>query len=545
MYHFFYKGLAMFIRKKKNKSGTISIMLVVGERKKTGKKYPYPRIIKNFGTSDNSSEIENLIQQAEEYKKHLQLTSPKATTLKITSDRDIKFCDSFNVGFLDVYGKIFNDIFSEINLKSHELKKLRDVIVMRIANPASKRKTAMISREYGIECNVDSIYKLMDQLHEDTIKQTKKIIYDHSIALLSEKKETVDVMFYDLTTIYFENNSQDDLRNFGFSKDGKFQHVQIMLAVIVTKHGLPINYEEFPGNCFEGHTLIPVIDKIKSRYNIGKIILVADAALMNKINLSALTENDINYVIAARIKNEKKEIQSVVLDKNNYHEISKNQQNDFIQSKLIPLPSDNTLIAFYSSKRARKDEYNRKKDIERIEKYINSTAKSKLTGRLKKPYVKIKSCKIEIDLEKLEQEKRFDGFFGIKTNLKNINPKEILDAYRGLWQVEQTFRIAKSNLEIRPVFHYNIDRIKAHFLICYMSLALIRYIEFQLRENNLNYTVDQLHLLLNQIRITKIQHADDKIYDLLETVPQDAKIIYDALKIKWHKKFSHEHIMLK
>src|SRR5205823_4468920 len=102
----------------------------------------------------------------------------------------------------------------------HELKKLHDLLVMRIAAPASKRKTAMISREYGIECGVDSIYKLMDQLTDSTIIQAKKIIYNHTTALLKAQKETVDVMFYDLTTVYFETNSQDTLRDFGFSKDG-------------------------------------------------------------------------------------------------------------------------------------------------------------------------------------------------------------------------------------------------------------------------------------------------------------------------------------
>lgn len=535
--------IVMFIRKKKNKGGSTSILLLTGERK-PGKKYSVSRMIKNFGSANNECELEQLIQQAEEYKKHLMSVSPKALTLKITSARDIRSCLSFNVGFLDVYGKLFDDIFSKLNLKPHELKKLHDLIVMRIAAPASKRKTAMISRQYGMECNVDSIYKLMDQLTEDTITQAKQMIYHHSKALLNRHKESVDVMFYDLTTVYFETNSQDALRDFGFSKDGKCQHVQIMLAVIVTKHGLPIDYEEFPGNCYEGHTLIPVIDKIKTHYNIKRVVLVADSALMNNINLSTLTERNINYVIAARIRNTKKEIKKAILDKSDYKQIISNE-DESIQSKIITLPTKETLIAFHSSKRARKDEHDRQKDIERIEKYIHSTTKSQLTSRLKKPYVTIrKSCKIEINLEKLNHERQFDGLFGIQTNLKNINPKEILNTYRGLWQIEQTFRIAKSNLEIRPVFHYNPNRIKAHFLICYMSLALIRYIEFQLHKRNVRHTVDQLHLLLDQMRITKVHHADNNTYVLLEDPPPDLAPVYQALNIQWHKKFSHETTLL-
>ena len=535
----------MFIRKMTNKSGSISVLLLTGERK-PGRKHVVSRMIKNFGSvsSNNEDELKKLIQQAEEYKKHLMLVSPKARTLKITSPRDIRSCSSCNVGFLDVYGKLFKDIFSSLNLKPHELKKLHDLIVMRIASPASKRKTAMISREYGVGCQVDSIYKLMDQLTEKTIAQSKQIIHAHTVQLLAEKKETVDVMFYDLTTVYFETNSQDTLRDFGFSKDGKCQHVQIMLAVIVTKHGLPIDYEEFPGNCYEGHTLIPVIDKIKARYKIDQVVLVADAALMNNINLSVLTEKNINYVIAARIKNTKKQILSDILNQDGYQKISSGK-DDTIQSKSIALETGSTLVAFHSTKRARKDEHDREKAIEKIKKYINSTTKSQLTSRLKKPYVKItKASKLEIDFEKLNHEKQFDGFFGIQTNLKNINPKEILTTYRGLWQVEQTFRIAKSNLEIRPVFHYNTGRIRAHFLICYMSLALIRYVEFELEKNKLHYPVDQLHLLLDQMRVTKVHHADNNKYVLLEDPPPELAPIYKALNIEWHKKFDQEVVLL-
>lgn len=529
----------MFIRKKKNKGGTTSVILLTSERR-PGKKHSNLRVIKNFGASTNQKELDLLIQQAEEYKNHLMAASPKAVTLKITSARDIQSCISFNVGFLDVYGKLFNDVFSEINLKAHEIKKLHDVIVMRIASPASKRKTAMIARNYGMECQVDSIYKLMDQLTEKVITQTKKIIHNHTTHLLSKQKETVDVMFYDLTTVYFETNSQDILRDFGFSKDGKFQHVQIMLAVIVTKHGLPIDYEEFPGNCYEGHTLIPVIDKIKARYQIDTVVLVADSALMNKINLSTLTEKNINYVISARIRNTKKEIRQIILDHSEYQKISENQE-DTIKSKTIKLPTGDTLITYHSSKRARKDEYDRQKDIEKIKKYISKTTKSQLTGRLKKPYVNInQSCQLEIDLEKLDQEKRFDGFFGIQTNLETINTKVLLCTYRGLWQVEQTFRITKSNLAIRPVFHYNTKRIKAHFLMCYMSLALIRYVEFALQKNKLHYPIDQLHLLLEQMRITKVHHNDKNTYLLLEDPPPDLLQIYKTLNIKWHKKFSYQ-----
>jgi transposase len=203
------------------------------------------------------------------------------------------------------------------------------------------------------------------------------------------------------------------------------------------------------------------------------------------------------------------------------------------------------LVAFHSSKRARKDEYDRQDDLERIEKYLSSTAKSQLTSRLKKPYVTVsKACKIEIDSEKLEQAKQFDGFFGIQTNQKELNPdkelnaKELLGTYRGLWQIEQTFRISKSNLEIRPVFHYSTKRIKAHFLICHMALALIRYVEFKLKQNHLNYPVEQLNMILNRVRVAHLQHTDNQVYTLLEDPPPEIAEIYPVLGLEVHRKFS-------
>ncbi|MCD8543109.1 MAG: transposase [Gammaproteobacteria bacterium] len=280
----------MYIRKKINKGGSYSVMLVTGERT-PGRKNPTTRIIKNFGSSSEEKALENLVQQAEAYKKHLLSHSPKPKLLKIAADIDLKSCRSLNVGFTDVYGQCFDNVFhSTLPLKPAAMAQLRDLVVMRIAQPASKRKTAQLSSGYGIESKVDSIYKLMDKLNDKIITQIKQAVYQHTAQALEQKKETIDILFYDLTTISFETSSQDELRDFGFSKDGKHQHVKIMLAVSVTKNGLLVDYQEFPGNCYEGHTLLPVINNMKLRYEIDKIVLVADAALMNKINLQELTQ---------------------------------------------------------------------------------------------------------------------------------------------------------------------------------------------------------------------------------------------------------------
>lgn len=516
---------------------------MTGERV-PGKKHPVSRIIKNFGSAYKKREIERLAKQAEAYKAHLEALSPKATVMKVVSDQDIKSCRSYCVGFSDIYGKAFDTIFNGTAINKGIANGLRDLAIMRVAAPASKRKTTMISNEYGVNFGTIDIYKYMDRLTPSIINDIKKIIYDNTAKLLADYDQEIDVLFYDLTTIYFETSTQDEIRDFGFSKDGKHREVQIMLAAIVTKEGLPIDYQEFRGNSYEGHTLMPVLTEIKKRYQIRRVVLVADAALMNKVNLQELEKQEIKYIIAARIKNTKEHIKSDILNANGYEIISEKIDADgniknITKAKKIEIGPNDFLIAYHSTQRARKDEHDREKDIERIQKYLSSSGKNKLASVLKKPYVKVSKSSITIDFGKLEEVKKYDGFFGLQTNITNADPASFLATYRGLWQIEQTFRIAKTNLEIRPIFHYTPRRIKAHFAICYVALALIRNVEFVLKRNNLNTPIEQLHLLLNAMRKTKLTDDKDKTFEILEDPPPELPSIYRALKISWPLKFKY------
>jgi transposase len=533
----------MFIRKKINKNGAFSVLLIM-VRRVPGKKHPVSKIIKNFGSAREGPKLETLVQKAEVYKSKLKFTSPKIKRLNLISDLDVNSCRSYNTGFSDIYGTIYNTVFGNLNMGTCLKNKLHDLIVMRIASPASKLKTSKIASEYNIDLGVDTIYKSMDQITLQVVNDTKKTIYEHTKKLLAQQKETIDVLFYDLTTLSFETSTQDGNRNFGFSKDGKHQHVQIMLAVAVTKDGLPITYEEFPGNFYEGHTLIPVLNELEKRYNIDKVVLVADAALMNNINLKELDKRNIKYIIAARIKNSTKETQAIILNADSYETIKEiptadPTKVDKIKAKIIEL-EDDLLIAYHSSMRAHKDENDREKGLEKIKSYINSSPKSSLISKLKKPYVTIKKgSKITIDLDKLNEAKQYDGFFGIRTNIKAPNPLDILSYYGGLWQIEETFRISKTDLEIRPIFHYNPDRIRAHILICYMALSLIRYVQFTLKTHHCYIPFEQLHLLLDKMRKVEIIDSNNELFEIAENLPCELIPVYKALNANWPNKFAY------
>lgn len=214
---------------------------------------------------------------------------------------------------------------------------------------------------------------------------------------------------------------------------------------------------------------------------------------------------------------------------------------------MIELSESDQLICYHSEVRARKDAHDRDKAIDKINKYLESSGKSRLTGALKKPYVKLKKSKengdIIIDEAKLEEAKQYDGYFGLRTNIKDAKADELLSYYRGLWQVEQSFRITKHNLEIRPVFHYNVRRIKAHFILCFMALAVLRQVEFKLRQANIDISIEQLNLYLRQMRKISIADHDGNYFILLEDPPLDLIPVYRILGIKWPQKFNQERVM--
>lgn len=531
----------MFIRLKKNNSGSTSVLLIASERVSGGQ--PYPRIIKHFGVAKTEQELSNLKIIAQQYLDYIIAnnnsiptsiipTEPKMLTIK--SSKDITSCSCEIIGFKDIYGKLFKKIFTDTGLHNIGNTMLGELAVMRIIKPKSKLYTSNIASNFGYIMNVDRIYKFMDRITDQVISNIKDIGYQNTKNLLADVKQRLDVLFYDLTTISFEVNSQDELRDFGFSKDGKHQHVQIVLAIIVTDGGLPISYEIFQGNTYEGHTLIPTILELKKKYNINRIILIADSGLINKANITALNEAKWEYIIGARIKNSSKTILDAVFTEEGFVYL-----NEDIKYKIHKLNKTTTdkLIIYSSVKRAKKDAYDRNSAVEKIKKHVGCSVKNKLAGVLRKSYVNLTedSC-INIDEDKLKEAAKFDGYFAIQTNISNCDPEEILTNYRGLYQIEQTFRISKYNLKIRPVFHYSPHRVKAHFAICYVALILLRTIEFKTKQKKVYIPIEQLNELLLKVSAMKIVN-NGKSFKLTADFPKELTEIYKCFNIKEPIKF--------
>lgn len=473
----------MFVRKNKNRSGTTSVQVV----QKIGRKN---KIIKTVGVTDNPNEIEHLVKQGKIF---IDQQKRALSIFPSLSDQVVKdFVSSIGNDDLRIIGpklvleRIYDSMgYNQIDPGGY----FRHLVTCRITYPGSKLQTVeYMKRHYKVDVSAQTIYRYLDHLTDKIKKQIEQITYGYVRELLGSK---LGIVFYDMTSLYYETESQDDLRKIGYSKDGKHQHPQILLGLLVSAGGMPIAYEVFEGNTSETKTLIPLLDLMVARFKIERPIVVADSALLSKTNLVALQENNYQYILGARIKNETHHLQQVILSK------------DIEEAHPIRLHHPfGKLIVSYSSKRAAKDLYNRTKGLKRLETKVKSgkLTKESINNRGYNKYLLLEGqTKITIDYEKFNNDNVWDGLKGYITNTK-LSAQEVIGSYQDLWQVEKAFRMSKTDLRFRPIYHYKQNRIKAHMMVCFTALSVYRRLEYLLKKNKLNISVEKAIKELKQIQ---------------------------------------------
>lgn len=488
--------LGMFIRKKKNKSGSISVQII----SKCDGKY---QVVKSIGSSSSSEGITLLLHQARQELGNIQ----KQSGLFVSEDdANIEsFLTTLQNSSISVVGPelVFGKIYDSIGFNAIEEILFRHLVISRLAFPLSKLKTIdYLYRFQGVNINISTVYRFLDKLNAELKEQVEQITYKHTLKVLNNN---INIVFYDMTTLYFEASDEDDLRKAGFSKDGKHQNPQIFLGLLVGLGGYAIGYDIFEGNIYEGHTLIPVIEKLSAKFNLSKPIVVADAGLLSADNIQALEENGYEYILGARPKNESKEIKKKILQA-----LLKDGETMVIkkQTKI-------RLIISYSDKRAKKDEHNRKRGLQRLEKQIKSgkLTKSNINNKGYNKYLKMEgNVKIEIDYEKFNKDKNWDGLKGYITNTK-LNSSQIIDNYKHLWHIEKAFRMSKTDLRIRPIYHRLKNRIEAHICISFTAYAIYKELERVLYKDKiplslkvaseLTHNMYQLNVLLPESQLNK------------------------------------------
>jgi transposase len=350
----------------------------------------------------------------------------------------------------------------------------RHLVIARLVYPGSKLKTTDYLRRYrGITIGVDTIYRLLDTLQSTYKEKVERAAYEYTKA---KQGGVISVVFYDMTTLYFEAQDEDDLRKIGFSKDGKFQCPQIMLGLLIGAGGYPIGYDIFEGNTFEGHTLLPTLLKIQMKYGFGKPTVVADAGLLSKDNIKKLEEGGYTFIIGARIKNETDAMKQRILE----------QHAALADGNTITLDkSDNTrLIVSFLEKRERKDAYMREKGLKRLRAKVanGKLTKAHINDRGYNKFLAMEGeVSVLIDEAKITEDARWDGLKGYVTNT-TLAPEEVIAAYGNLWRIEKAFRISKTDLRVRPIFHRIRRRIEAHLCIAFVAYAIANELEHLLAD---------------------------------------------------------------
>lgn len=478
----------MFVRKLKQVNGKTYIQVV----EKINRKYV---VRKSFGSAKNDNDLRFLILEAEKWIKNRQ----GVQELDFENEIDIynqvltSITSHKLVGIDLVLGKIFDEIGFDRILD--EL--FKDLVLYRLVYPKSKLKTTEYLRRFALKFySEDDIYRYMDKLYNNQKELVQQISYEHTLKVLSQG---ISVVFYDVTTIYFETDHEDDLRKTGFSKEGKHQNPQIVLGLLVSEGGYPLAYDIFEGKQYEGHTMLPIINGFRDKYKIEKLIVVADSGLLSKDNIEELIANKYEFILGARIKNETQDIKDKIL--------TLSLQNG--ESKIIA-KGGLKLIISYSDIRAKKDKHNRDKGLKRLEKNLKTgkLSKASINNRGYNKFLEMDgNILVKINQEKIKADEKWDGLKGYITN-SSLDKNKILDNYRQLWIIEKAFRIAKTDLKIRPVFHYKQKRIEAHICLNFVAYKIYKELERQLKEKK------------SELSPEKVIEIVQSIYEIEVTTPK-------------------------
>lgn len=447
-------------------------------------------------------------------------------------------------GIDDIFGTAYDqlNLFDSIDTgykKDESNQLMKQMVLERLENPVSKRKSVKnIKRDKDLDVDLDRVYRMMDKVYAN-VDRIKNKICNSTLDLLNQK---IDVAFFDVTTLYFESFSPDELRKSGFSKDNKFKETQVMLSLITTTDGLPIGYELFPGNTYEGSTLITAIEQIEKQYSIANTFIVADRAMFTESNLTQLNEKKVKFIVAAKLKSTGKDLKEQILT-----DVESARGGD---DKLSFWVKDyeykgRRLVVSYSSKRANKDRKDRERLVERINKKMKD-GKVRLSDLINntgtKKYLKIEkkgAKEATLNEDKIKSDKRWDGIHGVITNHTSDTKSsmEVLEVYKGLWQIEAAFRVNKHDLKMRPIYHWSPRRIKAHILLCFIAYSLVSIVRYKLKKSNIKISVEELREELTRVQVSIVKDKKTgKRFTLPSKITPTQKAIYKTFNLSLQEK---------
>lgn len=532
--------MSLHIRQKKNSSGTISIQII----DRANRKY---KVIETIACVKSDTDLEIYMNLAksrlEELTKTLYPTLFDKQETNSLSFIELGNSDLIPIGDELIYGKIFQKLgCSKVELDFKKSQLFKGLVISRLLYPGSKLYL-IDYLEYFKKESIDknAIYRFLDTIYEDKLKsQIEQCIFEYTNKKMNN---TITFTFYDVTTLYFESESEDDLRRIGFSKEGKLARPQIQLGLFTTLEGYPLSFEVYEGNKYEGHTLVDILKKFQKKFKLKhKPIVVADRGMLNNDNIAYLENNGYKYILAAKIKNISNDLKEQIanltfIDDSTTHTIKFNKdipyKDDNEQKQSINI--NQRVVLSYSTQRAKKDKYNRDKALDRLQKKINSSkniTKKDLKLSYYAKYLNINNDKCDITFnlndKKIDDDSKLDGIKGFITNNFTLDANEIISHYNNQYDVERAFRISKTDLKIRPIYHRLETRIKAHILISFVSYAVYKEFESKMKDNDIKFKFSQKLLrdiikhmfALNvngELVYLKFDEVQQKVYDAINS----------------------------
>jgi len=500
------------IRKLKSRNGNLQIQVVQKIDRQN-------KVVRHLGTARNELETNELINLARQFIQDQRIKSGKISLFDnrySTSEMAeilSKFCirrvlDSVTFDFLYHFYKVLN--FDQIGNKS-----FADLVIARIIFPVSKAKTRnFLESKLNKRYSLSGLYRIMEEIYRLDFQNQ---LEEKMTAFTRSFSPTISVLFFDVTTLYYESFAEDDFRKFGFSKDNKVNQPQLVVTLTVTADGFPLHLRVFPGNKFEGHLMLPCIREIIQKHNLNNFVVVADSAMVSHTNMEELERENLSYIVGARLGNLPAKIWGQIITVPKIDGVTK--RFDFGNNTI--------LVVSYSQKRANKDRSDREKQLKRAQFALNNPS---VVSKRFKFLKKVENHNLELNTKNVTKSQLLEGLKGYLTNAVSLTDEEIVAKYSQLWQVEKSFRISKSDLKARPVFHTVRERIKAHLTIVFASLAIIRLVEKTTGES-----VQKVLWLLDQVKEVLVEDkvSRKRISKYSEIENQETKDLLKLVKLNW------------
>jgi len=433
------------------------------------------------------------------------------------------------------------------------------LVISRLLSPGSKKKAFEDKGRYfeRFDFSLADVYRALSHFAKIS-DECQRYLHGQIAAKYGRDTRTI---YYDVTNFYFEINEADELRKYGKSKENRHNPI-VQMGLAMDADGIPIHYELFPGNKLDKETFRSVIGEVRRKYDTGRVVVVADMGIITGDNIHYLTggKNKNGYVFSFSVRGGAAAFKNYVLESEGYIGADGKPAREEAEFKMksrgiardinVTTTSGETIkktvyekqVVFWAKKYAHKAKAERaelvKKAMELVQdpqkynkattygaaKYVKNLEIDKETGEVlkgkQKPY---------FDTDKLLEEEKYDGYYAIVTSELEMSDEEVIDTYRGLWEIEETFRITKSTLEARPVYVSREDRIEAHFLTCFIALVILRLIQ---KKTNRCFSAEKILACLNSIACS---HEQENIY-LFDYRSETSDTIGKALGIEFTKK---------